>query len=67
MITGLYLTLFAASSISFFERAFLKSGCNDSIHQGLFHSALWIAMVKVIIKVFNDSPQETIIIWGVIH
>lgn len=45
----------------------LKSGHDDSIPQGLFRSALWMAMVKVIIKVFNDSPQETIIIRGVIH
>lgn len=46
---------------------FLKTGCNDSILQGPFRSALLMAMVKVIIKVFNDSPQETIIIRGVIH
>lgn len=28
---------------------------------------VWMAVVRVITKVFNDSPQETIIIWGVIH
>lgn len=46
---------------------FFKTGHNDSILQGPFRSALLMAMVKVIIKVFNDSPQETIIIRGVIH
>lgn len=34
-----------------------------AFRQGVFCSALWMEAVKVIIKAFNDSPQEAIIIW----